>query len=146
MAFRLPRSVPVVAAKKLSKRIPKPQAEAIARHVRDFIDREYGGVQRAAERGTGISQSHLSALMRPEDRRGPGLSILIRLRSLLHMSIDDMLDLPPLTPRTVAPPPQETIKDQVRAALLELVKESQRPEEEDPPEPPASSKGPLSHA
>lgn len=124
-----------MAAKKRSKRIPKAQAEAIARHVKAYIDREYGGVQRAAEKGMGISQSHLSALMRPEDRRGPGLDVLLRLRALLRVSLDELLALPPLDQ-----PTSEGVERQVREVLLKLVKQSQ--EEETEPPPPRPKKDP----
>lgn len=119
-----------MAAKKRSKRIPKAQAEAIARHVRAYIDREYKGVQRQAEKGMGISQSHLSAIMRPEDRRGPGLDVLLRLRVLLRMSLDELVGLPPFA--SAASP--EDVKQQVRIALLELVRETQDPDELPPDE------------
>ena len=117
-----------MAPKKRSKRIPKAQAEALARHVREYIDREHGGVQRRAEKPMGISQSHLSALMRPEDRRGPGLDVLLRLRIILRMSIDDLLGLAPFA---AAATPEE-VKQQVRVAL---VRESQDDEGSTPPPP-----------
>lgn len=114
-------------AKKRSKRIPRAQAEAIARHVKAYVDREYGGVQRRAEGPMGISQSHLSAIMRPADRRGPGLDVLLRLRICLRMSLDDLLDLPPFAP---AATPEE-VKQQVRIALIELMRET---DDSDPPD------------
>jgi hypothetical protein len=67
----------------------------------------------------GISQSHLSAIMRPEDRRGCGLDVLLRLRALLQISMDDLLGLPPIKS---AESPEE-MRRQVRAALKQLVDE-----------------------
>lgn len=87
-------------------------AESLARHVKELIDREYGGVQRRAEIGLKISQSHLSALMRPEDRRGPGLDVLLRLRAVTRKSIDELLGLPPL---------QDNMDARIRSALAEML-------------------------
>lgn len=91
---------------------------ALARHVKAYIDANYGVVQRAAERGMKISQSHLSSMLDPERHRGIGLEVLLRLREVMRVSLDELLGLP-----TIDAIPQERIHAQVRVALVEIVKE-----------------------
>lgn len=102
-----------------TKLIPKANRVALARNLKAYIDANYGGVQRAAERGMKISQSHLSSMLDPERHRGIGLEVLLRLREVMRVSLDELLGLPTID----KPVPQERIEAQVRVALVEIVKE-----------------------
>lgn len=66
--------------------------------VKKVIDRDFGGTQRGpAEKALGISQSHISQLIRGEHgERGPGLPVLLKLREYTGMSLDALLGLPPV--------------------------------------------------
>lgn len=77
--------------------LPLEQWKALAATVGAYIDREYSGVQRRAERGMGISQAHLSAILNPGSRRGPGIATLLKLRATMRVSLDDLLGLEPVT-------------------------------------------------
>lgn len=102
-----------------TKLIPKANRVALARNLKAYIDANYGGVQRAAERGMKISQSHLSSMLDPDRHRGIGLEVLLRLREVMRVSLDDLLGLPAIG----APVPKNEIEAQVRVVLAEIVKE-----------------------
>lgn len=74
------------------RKIDAQYLAGIAAFVRRLVDQEFHGNQREAERGLGISQSHLSQLMRGETaERRPGLSVLIRLHEHTGASFDEIL-------------------------------------------------------
>lgn len=104
-----------------TKLIPKVYRVALAKNVQAYIDEKYDGVQRAAERGMKISQSHLSSILNPERHRGVGLEVLLRLREVMRVSLDELLGLPTVA----APVAQEQITAQVRFALVEIVRDMQ---------------------
>lgn len=83
------------------KRIDPALTTHLASIVRRVVDEDFGGRQRQAEKGLGISQSHISQLLRGgAGDRGPGLAVLLRLREYTQLSIDELLGLPPLRPRS----------------------------------------------
>lgn len=67
----------------------------LANFLRRLLDEKYAGKQRGrAEKELGISQSHLSQILRgPRATRGPGLRVVIKLHEATGVSIDEMLGI-----------------------------------------------------
>lgn len=82
-----------------TKRLDPKYLAHLADVVKTVVERDFGGIQRgAAEKRLGISQSHISQLIRGEHgERGPGLPVLLKLREYTGMSLDALLGLPALT-------------------------------------------------
>lgn len=78
-----------------TKRIPAPEFKAFGRFLDDWVNREYQGNQTAAGKALKISQGHISALIRGE--RGPGLSMLLKMREKTGATIDSMLGFASMT-------------------------------------------------
>jgi hypothetical protein len=100
--------------------LPDDQAKRLAENLKAYIDRHYAGVQRAAERGMGVSQAHISAILNPGGRRGASIATLLRLRAKMRMSLDDLLGLKPFD--QPVPPPQVTLPD-AKLAMRETLDE-----------------------
>jgi plasmid maintenance system antidote protein VapI len=111
--------------KSRSKRIPREYLENLGRIVGEIVDRDFGGIQRRAEVGLGISQSHISSLIRAEDR-GVGLEVIIRLRNYTKRSIDELLGLPPLRNESKPSPSSEDLDRRIRSALEEALEKRER--------------------
>lgn len=94
-----------VAAK---KRIERQYMEHVARELAALVRDRFDNNQTRTAKALGISQPHLSHLIAAEGR-GPGLSVLIRLREYTGRSIDALLGLPPL--------PSDELTERLRAAL-----------------------------
>ena len=80
----------VGATKRLDRRYSEHFARELAKLVKDRFDDN----QTKAAKYLGISQPHLSHLIAAEGR-GPGLSVLLRVREATDRSIDELLGLPP---------------------------------------------------
>lgn len=81
------------------KRVEDRYLDHLAMVVRGILDRDFGGKQRGqAEKKLGITQSHISQLMRgSRATRGPGIDSLLQLRKYSGLSLDALLGLPPAT-------------------------------------------------
>lgn len=90
------------------KKIERRYIEHVARELDGVVNNQFEGNQTRAAKGLGISQAHLSHLIAAEGR-GPGLSVLLRMRDYTGKSIDALLGLPPV--------PGEELTERLRAAL-----------------------------
>ncbi len=91
MALDGPGTLPRVAA---TKTLPVREKAAFTSRFNRWVRDEQDNNQTKAGEAIGISQAHVSALMRGE--RGPGLSFLILLRKKTSITIDEWLGLLPL--------------------------------------------------
>lgn len=79
------------------RRIDDRHYDHLAVVIRKVIDSRFGGVQRQAERELGISQSHISQILRGSKAdRKCGLATLIKLREATGIPLDELLGLDPL--------------------------------------------------
>lgn len=85
-----------------TKALERRYAEKLAAVLKPIVERQFDNNQTRAAAAIGISQSHLSQILRSE---GAGIAVLIRVRSFIDMSIDDMLGLPSLKSAATTPPP-----------------------------------------
>ncbi len=76
-----------------TKRVPKQAFEAFARALTKWVNEAHDGNQTAAGHALGISQGHISAMMRGD--RGPGLNTILLLREKTGMSADELLGFGP---------------------------------------------------
>lgn len=74
---------------KQTKRIPDKPREAFARVLKHLVDTKYEGNQTRAGEALGVTQGHISAMIRGE--RGPGLNTLLLMRLETGKTIDEML-------------------------------------------------------
>lgn len=89
----------------------------LAQVMREILDRDFGGVQRAAAAKIGINQSQISQILRGSSGgRSAGIVVLVRLREYTKRSIDDLLGLGPL-PIPFDPKSTSSVED--RIAMLE---------------------------
>ena len=79
------------------------QAESLKDWLKPVCDERFGGNQTALARALGIPQSQVNHILRgKKGNRGAGVSTLVRIRSYLGVSLDDLLGLRPLGHRPVA--------------------------------------------
>lgn len=85
-----------------NKKLDRKYAEHLAGLLRPIVRDRFGNSQTAFAKHVGVSQPQISAILRPGGGdRSAGISVLIRLRAYLNMSIDEMLGLPMLPARAV---------------------------------------------
>ncbi len=118
MAVDPPDTLPPVAK---TKRVSPTVLAAFARVLKKLVDEEYDGNQTRAGKDLGVTQSHISAMQLGV--RGPGLNTLLLMREKTHMTIDDMLGLPPVAPRPMP-------KEELFGAVMEAMEEMDRRREE----------------
>lgn len=87
-----PTLVYVASAKQIDRRY----IEHVARELAKVVKEQFEGNQTRAAKRLGLSQAHLSHLIAGQTGRGPGLTVLIRLREYTGRSIDSLLGLPPI--------------------------------------------------
>lgn len=88
MAVTKPHSLRIV---KGSKRVSKDVRDDFMRVFDKWVKDVCGGNQTTAGKKLGMTQSHVSALQNGD--RGPGLDLLIRVRRVTGLSIDQLLGL-----------------------------------------------------
>ena len=88
-------------ARVLTKALPADRVSAFAAYFAEWVRTSCEDNQTRAGEQLGMSQSHVSALIK--GARGPGLNLLIAMRRLTGHTIDQMLGLDPL-PVRAAPP------------------------------------------
>lgn len=125
------RCVDTLSYVSATKGLEAAYRDHLARVMREILDRDFGGVQRAAAARIGINQSQISQILRGSSGgRSAGIVVLVRLREYTKRSIDDLLGLDPLGPGGSAPPaPKDarTVEDRVAAlerALMDLARPS----------------------
>jgi len=74
-----------------TKSVPEPIARAFRDQLRAYVDEHHDGNQTAAAKALGMTQGHLSALMRGD--RKVGLTVLLDLRAKTGRTIDEWLGL-----------------------------------------------------
>lgn len=79
----------------VSKATQKIAYDHFARVLRKWVEESCGNSQSEAKRRTGINQSHISAMIRAESPKRPGLKVLMAIREATGMSIDELLGLGP---------------------------------------------------
>jgi plasmid maintenance system antidote protein VapI len=88
MALARPRSIEIVkGSKRVSEAVREDFMRVFAKWVKDVHDDN----QTAAGRELGMTQSHVSALL--AGSRGPGIDLLIRMRKVTGLSLDQLLGL-----------------------------------------------------
>lgn len=90
-----------------SRRVSQGALDHFARTLTDWVNKQFDGNQTRAAKVLGVTQGHISAMMRGD--RGPGLNTLILLRAQVGTSIDELLGL--------GPPPIETHVERMKASL-----------------------------
>lgn len=93
------------------KRVPKPVHDDFKRVFEQWVKDNHDGNQTRAAKVLGITQSHVSALIK--GIRGPGLDLLIKLRKRTSITIDQWLDLDPL-PLAVSREEYEVLLAEIR--------------------------------
>lgn len=94
-------------ASKQTKRIPQRAFEAFGRALEEYVRLRHGGNQSNAAKALGITQGHISAIIRGE--RGPGANAMIALRLATGKTIDEMLGF--------QAPPTEDLIERLRATF-----------------------------
>ena len=128
-----------------TKKLDRKYLDHLAGILRPKIKDEFGGNATAFADHIDVSQPQISQLLRTDGGdRGVGIVVLMQLRKYLHMSIDDMLGLPPIQPR--ANSADEIVSalmvafDKREAAQKTAKDELKGPEPQAPPSPPPPKK------
>jgi hypothetical protein len=112
-----------------TKKLDRKYLDHLAGILRPKVEKEFGGNGTAFANHVGISQPQMAQLLRTDGGdRGVGIVVLMQLRKHLHMSIDDMLGLPPIAPQPV---PKGELVAAVIEALDQRDKEKRAAEEEE---------------
>lgn len=87
------------------KKLDRKYAEHLAAILRPIVKDQFDGNQTAFAKHIGVSQSQMSSILKQGGGdRSVGINVLIRIRAYLGtMTLDEMLDLPPLLRRAVPP-------------------------------------------
>lgn len=104
-------TLPYVASR--TRRVPVEPLEHFARFLRDWVLKEFEDNQTHAAKALGVTQGHISAMMRGD--RGPGLNTLILMREKTGRSIDELLGFS-------APPPEENIGRMLASLELDVAR------------------------
>lgn len=135
-----------VKADEPEKGLTAEEREHLAGILRRIVNGRFDGNATHAATAMGISQSQFSQILKGKrTERSAGIPVLKRIRRFTGLSIDALLNLPPLqalVPPSAegAPPPSgNEFHDAVRAALRAALAEIQR-ERDTPTEPPAPPK------
>lgn len=116
MASRLRR---VGTSSKTGRRLPLPMAEAVARAVERFIAERFRGArvsEREIAEALGLSQPALNKIRHADGSLG--INTLLALRTAIGVSLDDLLELPPL--EASRPALTEAELDAVRKLLTDF--------------------------
>lgn len=135
------------SSKQRTKRLPAKHLQRLAEIVQPIVDEDFEGNQTRFGKAIGVSQSHVSQMLRGgTDRadRGIGLPVLIALRDYLRKtgrpySLDELLALEPLEPPADA---EARRLDMVVSRLESLLQSASKTPSREPlaPPPPSSSR------
>ena len=122
---------------KPEKGLTDEQKECLRGILQPIVDARFEGKAARAAKAMRISQPQLSMiLLGKRSARSAGVPVLIRIRSFVGMTLDELLGLPPL--HKVAAAPANEFQARYKAALVELEEmlERQRTPSEPPEVPP----------
>lgn len=88
-AIAITQAVTLSSMTKNTRRIPKQAMEAFGRLLAEWVRDRHEDNQSKAGKALGISQGHISGMIRGE--KGPGLNTLLLMRLETGKSIDEML-------------------------------------------------------
>jgi hypothetical protein len=98
-----------------NKKLDRRYLDHLAGILRPIVRDQFDDNATAFAKHVGISQPQIAQLLRTDSGdRGVGIVVLMQLRKFLQMSIDDMLGLPPVTPKPVP-------KEELVAAVMEAL-------------------------
>lgn len=124
------------------------QKEHLCGVLRPIVNERFGGNATQAAKAMRLTQPQLSQiLLGKKSARSAGVSVLVRIRAFVGMSLDDLLGLPPLR-ATLEPVAGDQFTARYKAALAELeqVIERQRAVTTGPPPPPPPPSAPRGRA
>lgn len=110
----------MASARRLDPRLVRSVCDRFRAHVNRTVNVDERGWQKTVAKALGVSQPQVSAMYRGETAsvRGLAITTLIKLRAWMHVSIDEMLDLPRIArgPDHDAEPPSMSREFQKRTA------------------------------